>query len=189
MNRRMIGLCLLAVALGYWPTASAGFSEARPSPHQQTPSVAANDATFDPLLQIKSSFPGSIKLSEKRRLLEFCPDETCDGFVASNDVSMATMKDFAYLYVYYFSDYLAYLPEWREHDDARKTAERVLSKPEYRKCKKDNSREAARCLLTDLSRNGRIKLLFIRYDEGQRNVVPQSIVEKLKDKNPGAEQK
>ena len=102
---------------------------------------------------------------------------------------MSTVKDFAYLYVYYFSDYLAYLPEWREHADSKTVAVHVLSEPEYQNCKKENDRETARCVLTDLSRNGRIKLIFIRYDEGHRNVVPQSIVEKLKQKNPGSKLK
>jgi len=68
----------------------------------------ATDEPFDPLRQITSSFPGSVKLNEKRRVMEFCPDETCDGFVASSDVSVATLKDFAYLYIYFFSEYLVY---------------------------------------------------------------------------------
>jgi hypothetical protein len=186
MNYRTMGLYLLVVALESSSWAFARFRNERPSSSLQSPRVAANDASFDPLQELRGSFAGSIKLNEKRRLIEFCPDETCDGFVASSDVSMSTMKDFAYLYVYYFSDYLAYLPEWRKHADASAVAERILSKPEFHNCKKDNSRETARCVLTDLSRNGRIKLLFIRYDEGQRNVVPQNIVDKLKEKNPGS---
>jgi hypothetical protein len=142
----------------------------------------ATDEPFDPLRQITSSFPGSVKLNEKRRVMEFCPDETCDGFVASSDVSVATLKDFAYLYIYFFSEYLVYLPEWRSHDEARNTAEHVLSKPEYLSCKRGSSREAARCVLLYLSRNGKIKLLFIRYDEGQRNVVRENIAGQLAEK-------
>jgi hypothetical protein len=102
---------------------------------------------------------------------------------------MTALKDFAYLYIYYFSDYLAYLPEWRKHDDANKTAGDVLSKPEYRNCLRDGGREAARCVLLDLSHGGRIKLLFIRYDEGQRSVVPENIADKLTEKNGAPEQK
>ena len=185
MNYRTIGLCLLVIGLESSSWAFARFSNERPSSYLQSPRVAANDTSFDPLQRLRDSFPESIKLNEKRRLIKLCPDETCDGFVASNDVAMSTMRDFAYLYVYYFSDYLAYLPDWRKHADASAVAERILSKPEYHNCKKDSSLETARCVLTDLSRNGRIKLLFIRYDEGQRNVVPQNIVDKIKEKNPG----
>jgi hypothetical protein len=158
----------------------AGPGVERPASLSQTRDVKSGDAQFDPLNEIATSFPGSIKLNEKGRLLEFCPDETCDGFVISNNVSMATLKDFAYLYIYYFSDYLAYLPEWRKHDDAKNTAERVLSKPEYRDCQEDNSRESARCVLLSLSQKGAIRLIFIRYDEGKRNVVPEDIFKELK---------
>ncbi len=34
-----------------------------------------------------------------------------------------------------------------------------------------------------LSRNGRIRLIFIRYDEGERSVVPENIVEELSEKS------
>jgi hypothetical protein len=182
MNRRTIHVCLLFAAVGYcFAARGVEPGDARGRPQQQT-AVESGHALFDPLETVTASFPRSIKLKNRGRLLEFCPDETCDEFVASNDVSVATMKDFAYLYIYYFSDYLVYLPEWRNHNDAKNTAERVLSKPEYRSCKKDDSREAARCVLLELSRNGKIKLLSIRYDEGARNVVPENIAEQLSEK-------
>jgi len=143
----------------------------------------AADDQFDPLKQVTETFPKSIGLKNKGKLLEFCPDNTCHGFSASDNISVATLKDFAYLYVYFFSDYYA-LPEWRSKEDVKNTAERVLSKPEYSGCRKENSRESARCVLLDLSRNGKIKLLFIRYDEGQRNVVHENISEQLSEKSP-----
>jgi len=143
----------------------------------------AADDQFDPLKQIKSSFPESIELKNHGRLLEFCPDNTCHGFSARANVSVPELKDFAYLYIYFFSDYYA-LPEWRDKAEVKETAERVLSKPEHRSCKKEGNRESASCVLLDLSRNGRIKLVFIRYDEGQRNIVRESISKQLSKKNP-----
>ena len=109
--------------------------------------------------------------------------------MASNDVSVSVLKDFAYLYIYFFSDYLVYLPEWRTQDQVKNTAERILARPEYQYCKRETSRETARCLLLNLSRNGKIKLLFIRYDEGHRNAVPENISGQLSEKNPGPRQK
>ncbi len=67
---------------------------------------------------------------------------------------MPTLKDFAYLYVYFFSDY-TFLDEWRSKEEAKNTAERILSTPDYRSCKNENSREAARCVLRDLSKGGK----------------------------------
>jgi hypothetical protein len=36
-----------------------------------------------------------------------------------------------------------------------------------------------RCVLRDLSRNGRIRLIFVRYDEGERHAVRENLQEKL----------
>jgi len=141
------------------------------------------NALFDPLKQLTGSFPDTIELKNGGRLLEFCPDGTCDGFVVSGTMPVATLKDFAYLYEYFFSDY-TFLGEWRARQEAKDAAERVLSKPEYRNCKSDSNREAARCVLLGLSRNGRVRLIFVRYDEGERHAVRRDIVKQLTEKEP-----
>jgi hypothetical protein len=153
------------------------------SPAQQNGRVEPGNTMFDPIKQLTSSFPDSTKLKNSGRLLEFCPDGTCDGFVVAGTMSVATLKDFAYLYEYFFSDY-TFLDEWRAREEAKNTAQRVLSKPEYNNCKSNSSREAARCVLRDLSRNGRVKLIFVRYDEGERHVVRMDIDEQLAEKKP-----
>lgn len=140
----------------------------------------AGDQGFDALGQLTARFPKSIELNQRGNLLEFCPDNTCDGFVAGGGVPVAELKDFAYLYVYFFSEF-AYLQEWRDLPAAKSAADRVLSKVQYRNCRKGASREVARCVLRDLSRDGRVKLIFIRYDEGSRNVVPQDLAVALSD--------
>jgi hypothetical protein len=38
------------------------------------------------------------------------------------------------------------------------------------------------CALLDLSRNGRIKSMFVRYDENRRNIVPEDISKELSRK-------
>jgi hypothetical protein len=87
----------------------------------------------------------------------------------------------AYLYVYFFSDY-TFLGEWRSKEEAKNTAEHILLKPEYRSCKNGNTREAARCILRDLSKGGRVKLIVVRYDEGDRHAVPKNLAERLSEK-------
>ena len=83
--------------------------------------AAQNDTKpTDPLQQLMKAFPKTIELKNHGRLLEFCPDGTCDGFVSSGNISVATLRDFAYLYVYFFSDY-TYLDDWRKTDDAKTT--------------------------------------------------------------------
>jgi len=151
----------------------------------QAPGVGERDS--DPLVVLTESFPKSVEYKNHGKLLEFCPDNTCDGFSASPDVSKAALRDFSFLYEYYFSDYYA-LPEWRDREQPKKTAERVLSKPAYGSCRKETPKESAGCVLLNLSSHGRIKLLFIRYDEGKRNVVPEDIREQVVKSAPALQQ-
>lgn len=133
---------------------------------------------FNPLQQVKSKFPGSVEYRSKDRVLEFCPDNTCDGFKAANEASLGDLRDFAYLYIYFFSDYYV-LEDWRGDAASKETADRVLSRSQYQNCKRESDLESAKCVLGTLSRNGRIELLFVRYDENKRNVVHKDIAKQL----------
>ncbi len=68
---------------------------------------AGGEREFDPLSALSTSFPNSLKYKNHGKLLEFCPDNTCNGFSAAPGVSQSALKDFAFLYLYYFSDYYA----------------------------------------------------------------------------------
>jgi hypothetical protein len=63
------------------------------------------DTASDPMKQLSKTFPDTVAIKNKGRLLEFCPDGTCDGFVTSGNMSVPTLREFAYLYVYFFSDF------------------------------------------------------------------------------------
>jgi hypothetical protein len=153
-------------------------------PRQQKPDAKSQPApSEDPLSYVTKAFPESIEVKHGGHSLEFCPDNTCDGFASANGVPVPTLKDFAYLYIYFFSDF-TYLPGWRKHTDARDAALQLLSKPEYRTCQNANAREAARCVLLQLSRGGKIKLIFVRYDEHQRSVMPRDIRKVLSEAPP-----
>src|SRR5882757_4733278 len=76
----------------------------------------SRDEELDPLTQLTASFPRSIQYRNHGTVLEFCPDNTCEGFSASRNVPKATLKDFAFLYIYYYSDYYA-LPKWRTEEE------------------------------------------------------------------------
>jgi hypothetical protein len=160
--------CLTATA---HPVLAGGLS-------QQNASSAPDGLKLDPMKYLTDNFPDTVALKQNGHLLEFCPDNTCHGFASSANVSVATLKDFAYLYIYYFSEYI-YLSDWRGHPTAKEAAERILSEPEHHYCKSESDRDTARCVLLDLSRGGKIKLMFIRYDENRRNVVPEHIPKEL----------
>ena len=141
------------------------------------PQIMASEVAVDPLQELKGSFPDSIKLNVGgKKSVEFCPDNTCDYLVAGQEISAETLKDFAYLYIFFFSDYFV-LDEWRNRKESMAIAKKILSKPDYRDCKKDED-DAARCILQKLARTYKIKLYFVRYDEGKRNLVPEDIFAK-----------
>ena len=181
--RREVGLryrvemmCLAAVLALYWPSGRAG-SRAT----QQVQRAKDREVGFDPLKQITASFPDSIHLNQSQRTLEFCPDETCHRFVGSPAVYIAKLKNFAYLYVYFFSDYY-YLPGWRNRPESQATAERILSQEEYGTCKRDTNFDSARCILLDLAKKGVVRLEFVRGDEGRQNVVREDVVKEMTEK-------
>ena len=67
----VVASCCVAVA-----TNGSDLHRQRVDPSHQVESVESGAVPFDPLQQILNSFPKSVKFNEKRRLLEFCPDET-----------------------------------------------------------------------------------------------------------------
>lgn len=136
--------------------------------------------SIDPLAVVRRSFPQSIAIrADRERLIEFCPDNTCDAFVASKDVPLAALKDFTYLYIYFFSDYYI-LDKWRTREESGVLARQILSKSVYRtRCGKEGGDATARCVLQYLARHGRIRLYAVRYDEKQRNSVPVDLNEAL----------
>lgn len=140
-------------------------------------SVAQAQQTPDPLKQISRSFPNSVKIAKNGKQIEFCPDETCEGF-ASKKLSSAQLKNFAYLFLYYFSGYTD-LEKWRMKTANRVVAERILKRPEFASCKERNPRDKARCSLFLLSRGG-VRVYSSRDDEGERNFGDLDLAEETK---------
>src|SRR5882724_5323255 len=108
------------------------------------------------MYQFAKSLPHTVKYKNKGRVISFCPDNTCDEFVAARGVSSKDLSTFAYIYLYSFTGY-GYLEAWRQLESTKKTAARLLAMPEYRGCVGSIFRDRARCVLMRLSENGRIK--------------------------------
>jgi hypothetical protein len=169
--------CALTLVVAFALVSAAAIA----SPQQK--GIVSSAPSFDPTKSLSRAFPDSISLKQSGRLLEFCPDGTCDGFVVSNGVTTPELKDFAFLYEYFFPQF-AYLDDWRPQSDPKETAREVLSKSEYQNCHNSNDLEAARCILRNLSSGGKIKLIFVRYDEGHRGVVSENIDQELSRDTP-----
>jgi hypothetical protein len=136
----------------------------------------------DPLRQLTRAFPRSIEFKNQGHLIEFCPHNTCDAFSAAASVSERSLEDLAYLYEFYYSGFI-YLEDWRAGDEGKADAEQVFAKPEYRHRLPEGGRSAAPCVIEEIGGGGRVRLLFIRYDEHRRNVVPLNLIRELSRAN------
>jgi len=113
-----------------------------------------------------------------RNALEYCPDNTCERFGSVIGVSKEELVDFGFLYLFFFGDYI-YLEQWRQFGDHRKTATEILNKVEYSRFSGAYEVNKAKQILLHLSRGDRIRVIFIRYDEGEKAVSPISLNEVL----------
>ena len=144
--------------------------------------VATARAESGAIFQLQERFPDSVKLhTDKQLSLEFCPDNTCDLFVTKRSTSVQALSDFAFLYLYFFSDYFV-LGDWRTEDAARNTAAGVLKKYSGQKCSNGSETEMAQCVLRDWARRNAIRLYWVRYDEKGRHLQARSIREATKSK-------
>jgi hypothetical protein len=111
--------------------------------------------------------------SPRSSTVEYCPDNTCDSFEAKGADSLALLHDFAYLYLYAHGQYL-YLAEFKATTGApyvSAVASRYASS-----CPVTSSSGTVECVLKLLQGRLGITYAFVRYDEGHRCVVPESLL-------------
>lgn len=107
--------------------------------------------------------------------IEYCPDETCEVFVAPK--TAAGVCDFAYLYLFHVSGFI-YLEETRKLPQVSAGAKEILER--HRKgLKAAGEQEAVKSVLEKLAQSFSISLAFVRYDEGQRTEEPVLLKDEL----------
>ncbi len=144
--------------------------------------MAMANAESSATLQLQERFPDSVKFQTDKRLsMEFCPDNTCDLFETKRSTSVEALSDFAFLYLYFFSDYFV-LVDWRAEDAARNTASVLLKKYSADKCANSSEMVIAQCLLRDWAKRSEIRLYWVRHDEKGRHLQARSIREATKSK-------
>ena len=98
--------------------------------------------------------------------LKYCPDNTCERFSCSGSECNAGLLDFSFLYLSHISGY-TYLSEFKKKEAPHVTPG-VLER--YRaSCPQSSERHAVVCVLRTLYKTDRVRIWFVRYDEGQRN--------------------
>jgi len=98
--------------------------------------------------------------------LEYCPDNTCERFTCNSSSCQGTLIDFGFLYLAHVSGY-ADLAEFRRKDVPGPTPS-VLAKHKTA-CPQSAYRDAAVCILRELHKKDRVRVSFVRHDEGERN--------------------
>jgi len=116
----------------------------------------------------------SVRVSSKRgsTTVEYCPDNTCEVFVLLGASASLPVQDFAFVYLLGVSEYI-YLEPFQSNESSP-AVRAVLAR--YRShCPQQPARTAARCVVGLLAKRHAIRASFVRYDEGERNVVPISL--------------
>lgn len=119
------------------------------------------------LKALKKFFGDSLTVQKNGALtIEYCPDNTCEIFRSPNSNAADPASDFAYLYLYFVSEY-HYLTDWKKNPEAKTIAINILER--NRRCPKAQENIRANCVLRLLSEKYSIKAAFVRYDESVRN--------------------
>jgi hypothetical protein len=112
-----------------------------------------------------------------QRVLEYCPDNTCERFVAPATSSQEALADFAFLYLYKVSGY--YVLGTFKTTEAPARVKPILSRY-VQHCPQPEESKAIACLLRSLQRGNHIAIAFTRQDEGQVSVVPINLEKQLR---------
>ena len=123
--------------------------------------------------ELTDSFPRDTQVIVEAEsvTVEYCPDNTCDVFTIDDPSGAEVLQDFAYAYLLGASTYI-YLKPFQAHTDST-TTKTVLGRYSAH-CPEDSLTQVARCVITHLIDKYPIRVSFVRYDEGERNVVPIS---------------
>ncbi|MGE8224371.1 MAG: hypothetical protein ACN6RK_01175 [Stenotrophomonas sp.] len=124
--------------------------------------------------ELTSTFGDTVQVTSSRgsTTVEYCPDNTCEVFTLLGPVAELTIQDFAFAYLLGVSEYI-YLEAFQS-SGTTPAVQAVLTR--YRKhCSQQSSRAAARCIVGFLAKRHPIQASFVRYDEGEHNVVPISL--------------
>ncbi len=110
----------------------------------------------------------SVKQQKSRAVVEYCPANTCERYVAPGSRSLPALQDFALAYLFGVSEYY-YLKQFQESPSP--TVAAVLA--QHRSgCAQSEPRAAASCVARALLKQHHIKVSRVRYDEGARVETP-----------------
>jgi hypothetical protein len=124
--------------------------------------------------EVTAALGDAVRVSSKHgsTTVAYCPDNTCEVFALSGASSSRPIQDFAFAYLFGVSEYV-YLEPFQSSGSS--PAVRAVLARYHRDCPQQSARAAARCVVCLLAKRHAIQASFVRYDEGERNVVPISL--------------
>lgn len=119
--------------------------------------------------ELSEEFPGLISVTshDEETIVEYCPDNTCSVITAIGSADAQEIQDFAYVYLFTRSSYI-YLKTFQQDTRSGRT-QSVLDRYSSG-CPQLTAQEAARCIFSRLATKHEIRVEFVRYDEGERNI-------------------
>ncbi len=130
---------------------------------------------------IKDNFQDRVKKyrSENKLIIEYCPYNTCDAFVADAS-SERILSEFVLIF-------LSKVPTANNPNPiklAKETSDSILMEIENNSaitCNGYKDINRTKCILEAMVKRYQIELEFVRYDEGQRNSGSEGIMNKIKE--------
>jgi hypothetical protein len=121
--------------------------------------------------ELVSAFQGEISVSTADGIstVEYCPDNTCEVFVLVGGSGPEILQDFAFAYLFGFSQY-NYLQSFRA--DTQSSATQAVFARYRSYCPSISQTDTARCIFRHLLSKYEISATFVRYDEGKRSIEP-----------------
>lgn len=114
----------------------------------------------------------AVAVKQGGRLVEYCPDNTCEVFSLRSGKATGALTDFTLAYLYAVSDYI-YLEEFQSRTDLQEVAQ-LLRRYEAN-CPQPTQKAAARCVAARLAAKHSIRVTFVRFDEGRKYSEPVSL--------------
>ena len=115
----------------------------------------------------------TVSVKQSGRLVEYCPDNTCEVFsLRSGKDTASSLTDFAFAYLFAVSDYV-YLAEFQSRTDLQEVTQ--LLRRYKSNCPQAAQKAAARCVAAWLAAKHPIRVTFVRFDEGRKYSEPVSL--------------
>ena len=144
---------------------------------------SANAADLRPLGFLSEIAPTGLeyRVTQKLKVVEYCPDNTCDIIEAPAGLPNEIFNDFAFLFLSYASGYIYLKKPFDKSrpflEEAKRFFPHVVERRKHQ-CRGDEL-EIVSCILNKMADDYGIKIYFSRFDEGANIKVLQKQEERL----------